>query len=282
MVNYKKLGYKNIEEYNIDFLDTLLNTNRTYEYFVDWKKVFSKLEDKIVEISILNALSKIQTENVEEKFREILNKYPECVPLLPTILAIRDTKFDVFDSEEKTSKIINFSKNFDIEEVVNFSKKTGLLNLFTGIDDLYSYLTGTEVGLDTNARKNRSGHIFEAIVKELLKEAIVSKPEYNLIEEDSSIDLDRNKRFDFVLYKNSHPEFLFECNFYSTTGSKPIETANAYIDLQNKINNTGMEFIWITDGLGWQKMFSTLKSASNTIDYVLNYNLLKNKINFLL
>jgi type II restriction enzyme len=282
LVNYKKLGYKNIEEYNIDFLDTLLNTNRTYEYFVDWKKVFSKLEDKIVEISILNALSKIQTENVEEKFREILNKYPECVPLLPTILAIRDTKFDVFDSEEKTSKIINFSKNFDIEEVVNFSKKTGLLNLFTGIDDLYSYLTGTEVGLDTNARKNRSGHIFEAIVKELLKEAIVSKPEYNLIEEDSSIDLDRNKRFDFVLYKNSHPEFLFECNFYSTTGSKPIETANAYIDLQNKINNTGMEFIWITDGLGWQKMFSTLKSASNTIDYVLNYNLLKNKINFLL
>lgn len=101
MVDYKKLGYKNIEEYNIEFLDTLLNTNRTYEYFVDWKKVFSKLEDKIVEISILNALSKIQTENVEEKFREILNKYPECVPLLPTILAIRDIKFDVFDSEKK-------------------------------------------------------------------------------------------------------------------------------------------------------------------------------------
>jgi type II restriction enzyme len=184
--------------------------------------------------------------------------------------------------KKKTSKIINFSKNFDIEDVVNFSKKTGLMNLFTEIKDLYSYLTGTEVGLDTNARKNRSGHIFESIVKKLLKEAIVSKPEYNLTEEDSSIDIDRNKRFDFVLYKNGNPKFLFECNFYSTTGSKPIETANAYIDLQNKINNTEMEFIWITDGLGWQKMFSTLKSASNSIDYVLNYNLLKNKINLLL
>ncbi|KZX12805.1 type II restriction endonuclease [Methanobrevibacter curvatus] len=283
MVNYKKLGYGNIDEYNLDFLDTLLKTNRTYDFFVDWNKIFDKLEKNVVEINILNSLSKISPNNIEDKFREILTKYPECVPLLPLILAIRDKNIEVFDAEKKTSKNINFSiGRFEIDEVITFSKNTGLLNLFTEIDDLYSYLTGTEVGLDTNARKNRSGHIFEGIVKEFLEETIKSKPDYILKVEDSSISLGRVKRFDFVLYKDKKPKFLFECNFYNSTGSKPIETANAYIDLQHKIETTDMTFIWITDGIGWKKMFSTLKSASKSIEYVLNFNMLKNKIDSIL
>lgn len=112
MVNYKKLGYEHIEEYNTDFLNTLLKTNRTYDFFVDWDKIFDKLEKNVVEISILNSLSKISSDKVEDKFREILTKYPECVPLLPLILAIRDKSIDVFDAEQKTTKKIDFSKRY--------------------------------------------------------------------------------------------------------------------------------------------------------------------------
>jgi len=279
MVNYEKLGYKTIDEYHIDFLETLLPTNRTYQFFVNWEKVFNNLEDKILEISILNALSKIPPQKAEGKFREIIKKYPECVPILPTILAIRDKKIDVLDLTSQTFKKFDFSsKRFNTEDIVKFSKETGLLNLFSEIDDLYSYLTGTEVGLDTNGRKNRSGHIFENIVHELLDEVIKDKKEYKLIAEDSSIKIKRNKRADFVIYKNNQPKFVIECNFYTASGSKPIETANAYIDLQKKITDSKMTFIWITDGLGWKKMFTALKPAMKSIDYILNYTLLKKNI----
>jgi type II restriction enzyme len=150
-------------------------------------------------------------------------------------LAIRDKKLDVFNIENLTFKSIDFSKReFNFDEVVRFSKETGLINLFNEIHDLYSYLTGTEVGLDTNRRKNRSGRIFEKIVGDLLEESIKDNQRFKLIAEDSSIKIKRNKRADFVIYEDCIPKFVFECNFYSATGSKPIETANAYIDLQKR------------------------------------------------
>ncbi|MDR1819554.1 MAG: type II restriction endonuclease [Methanobrevibacter sp.] len=279
MSNYSKLGYKSLENYSQYFLDSLLETNRTYDFFIDWDKVFSKLENYLIEINILNSLTKISSTSISEKFIEILKKYPECVPVLPMILAIRDKKIGILDADDKTFKNIDFSKRyFKMDEIIKFSKKTGLLNLFSEINDLYSYLTGTEVGLDTNARKNRSGHIFEKLVGDTLNETIKDKEEYKLVAEDKNIKLRRNKRFDHVIYKNNILKFVFECNFYNSTGSKPIEVAHAYIDLQDSISNSGMTFIWITDGLGWRKMFTTLKPALNKIDYIFNYNIFRDNI----
>jgi len=279
MVYYEKLGYRTVDEYHLDFLETLLPTNRTYDFFVNWEKVFSNLEDKVLEISILNSLNKLAPEKVEERFGEIIEKYPECVPIIPTILAIRDKKLDILDIDNQTFKKIDFSKEtFNCRDIMKFSRETGLINLFSEIDDLYSYLTGTEVGLDTNGRKNRSGHIFEDIVYDLLINSIKNKKDYKLKKEDTNIKIKRNKRADFVIYCNNIPRFVFECNFYSSQGSKPIETANAYIDLQSKINEENMTFIWITDGSGWKKMFTSLKPAMKKIDYILNYNMLKNNI----
>ena len=272
MVNYSKMKYSSLDEFSNDFLNTLLETNHTYEFYVNWEKVYNNLENKLVEISILNSLNKIQPNEVESKFREIISKYREVVPLLPLILAIRNKKVPILNVEDKSSKIINFSKNgFDTEEIVDFSIKTGLLDLFNNIDDLYSYLVGTEVGLDTNARKNRSGHIFEDAVGTLIEEKIKNRNGFSFMDEEFVDDIDRNKRFDFVIYKNQTPKIVFECNFYNSTGSKPIEVAHAYADLQNEINETDLIFIWVTDGLGWKKMMSSLMNAGANIDFIVNY-----------
>lgn len=272
MVNYSKMKYSSIDEFSNDFLNTLLETNHTYEFYVNWEKVYNNLENKLVEISILNSLNKVQPTEVESKFREIISKYREVVPLLPLILAIRNKNVPILNVEDKSSKLINFSKNsFNSEEIVDFSIKTGLLDLFNNIDDLYSYLVGTEVGLDTNARKNRSGHIFEDAVGTLIEEKIKNRNDLSFMDEEFVADIDRNKRFDFVIYKNNTPKIVFECNFYNSTGSKPIEVAHAYADLQNEINKTNLIFIWVTDGLGWEKMMSSLLNAGANIEYIVNY-----------
>lgn len=75
---------------------------------------------------------------------------------------------------------------------------------------------------------------------------------------------------------------FFECNFYSGGGSKPIEVANAYVDLQHQVNETDLTFIWVTDGKGWEKMTKALKEASSDIDYVLNFKMLNERLDYLL
>lgn len=279
MVLWDKLGYNDQNEYFVDFSEKLLLSNHTYGFYVDWDKVYRKLEDSLFEISLLNSLHNVN-ENIEDKFRELLTSYPEVVPILPSILAIRERKVPVFDSFTKESKIIKFSKNsFDIDEVINFSIETGLLKLFSNIDDLYSYLLGTEVGLDSNARKNRSGHIFEDIVGDLLSQKIEFNRSYKLTKEDNTVPINRNKRFDFVLYENNIPKIAFECNFYNSQGSKPIEVAHAYVELQRDLNESNISFVWITDGQGWKKMTSTLSKVSEDIDLILNYRMLDEKFN---
>ena len=282
MVKYTSLGYESLNEYNRDFFGTLLETNHTYEFFVNWEKVFNNLKDYLIEISILNSLNKVESDKVETHFREILRQYPHIVKILPTILAIRDKKVDVLDIEENKFKVVDFStRRFDVDEIVDFCKKSGLLDLFSKIDDLYSYLVGTEVGLDTNGRKNRSGHVFEDIVGELLSQKIKDHPEYRLGKEET-IAFQRTKRWDYVIYYKNVPKYLFECNFYNGTGSKPIEVANAYVDLQNQIKDTHLVFIWVTDGKGWKRMSKPLKEVSPGIDYIVNYNILNKSIDRIL
>jgi type II restriction enzyme len=286
MVNYEKLGYKNFDEYLEDFNNSLLVTIHNYKYFVNWEKIYKNVEKNVVPINILNSLNKIPANKIYEEFNEILNQYPEVVPILPSILAIRyerkkDNIIDVF--EDKHFKSYDFSKeNFNKEDIIHFCKESGLLDLFTTISDLYTYLLGTEVGLDTNARKSRSGTLFESIVEDMLLEHLKNQPEYFLESQDKVKDINTNKIADFIIYKNGDPKYIIECNYYNSTGSKPSEVARAYMELEEMINDTDMQFIWLIDGQGWKKMQNPLIKSMENIQYLVNYNILdKNLDKFL-
>lgn len=51
--------------------------------------------------------------------------------------------------------------------------KTGLFDLIKNniVGNLYDYVLGVEVGLDSNSRKNRSGKLMENLVEEHIKNA---------------------------------------------------------------------------------------------------------------
>lgn len=275
---YKKLGFNSIEDYKNEFLNSLLVTNHNFDFFVNWEKIYDNLKENLTEISILNSLNKVSSDEVESEFRKIITYYPEVVPILPSILAIRFEKkkeftVDIFDGELK--KYDFNDETYDVEDVVYFCKQTGLLDLFNKISDLYTYLLGTEVGLDTNGRKNRSGTSFESFIENLLEDLLKDYSEYSFTSQTFVEKINRKKQADFVISKNGKQFIIIECNFYNSIGSKPIEVANAYIDLQNQLSKENLIFLWITDGQGWTRMNSTLVEVLPSIDYLLNYNLLK-------
>ena len=282
MVRYSLLGFTNEDEYTNYFFQTLLKTNWTYQYFVDWKKVRDNIKRYVTEICLLNSLTKVKAENRKAELKEVFMKYPETIPVIPSIIAIREQSIPLLEVGEKALyRVFNFSRkrlNDDAaKDLVEFCENVGILQLFAEVNDLYAYLLGVEVGLDSNARKNRSGKIFQDLVGLLLKRKL-NDMKIKLKSEDPAVVTKRSKRADFVIYSGNKPKIIVECNFYNTTGSKPIETANAYIDLQRKIREKELSFIWITDGPAWERMKQTVIQSFKEIDFPMNYTIASEKI----
>ncbi len=280
MSNYQKLGFNSQEEYNNYFIETLLPTNHNFSFFVDWNKVYRNVEIHLYEIGLLNSLNHMSLDNIEQNFRRLITSNPEIVPVLPSILAIRfqktNTNVEIFDMEYKN---YDFNpKTFNEDDIVEFCRETGIFELFSNIKDLKAYLLGTEVGLDTNARKNRSGKSFENIISKFLQKKLRNYSNFTFAEQVNVKEILRTKYADFVIYEGSKPKIIIECNFYNSYGSKPIETGNAYIHLQQEIKESGMIFLWISDGSGWIKMNNTLYELMPQIDYFMNYTMFAENI----
>lgn len=166
--------------------------------------------------------------------------------------------------------------------------KTGLFNLLkeAKINSLLDYITGVEVGLDSNARKNRTGKVMENLVESYIKKANLkyySQVNTTYINDNFNIDLSQiitnaEKRFDFVILNNSKI-YAVEVNFYNSSGSKLNETARSYKEIASEIKNIkNFTFIWITDGAGWKNAKNTLRETFNSMQHIYNLNDLKNNV----
>lgn len=90
------------------------------------------------------------------------------------------------------------------------------------IKNLVDYVFGIETGLDTNARKNRSGHIMENMIARTFDSQNIPYRQEVYSSEWLAISEvlgDDEKRFDFVI-QTPQKIFLIEVNFYSSGGSK--------------------------------------------------------------
>lgn len=58
-----------------------------------------------------------------------------------------------------------------VDGIMEYLEGTGLANIFREkrINNLVDYVSGIEVGLDSNARKNRSGNVMEEMIADILK-----------------------------------------------------------------------------------------------------------------
>ena len=252
------------------FLSQLSETNATLDYFVDFQKVIGNVRKIALKLNQLNYL--IGKDNLEEAINELYEENPKVFEVLDILIAVRNKNTKILDN---IGKIVSLENYFTSpKSILEYICETRLAEVFKNkeITNLVDYVFGIEVGLDTNARKNRGGDNMSKAVSLLFdREEIYYKKEVNstLFLDIESLGVDV-KRFDFVI-KTKKKTYLIETNFYNTGGSKLNEVARAYSEVAPKINQyENYEFVWITDGQGWLSAKNKLEEAYHTIPSVYN------------
>lgn len=269
---------RDFKEWFANFTDSIA----TYEYYTDFSIVYKNIDKIKVELNIMNSL--IGSKNIESDFDLLFKKYPEIRKCLPLLIAVREKEIKVIDDGEKLK--YNFTNIDDIVLLKRFMRKTGLFDLISNhlVNNLVDYATGVEVGLGSNGRKNRGGHLMEDVLQGFIEKAgFIKNKNYfkemylKDIEEKWDIDLSSlsnlgkvAKRFDYVV-KTNNCIYAFETNFYSSNGSKLNETARSYKMLAEESKNIkGFAFVWITDGLGWKGAKNNLEETFDVMENIYN------------
>ena len=109
-----------------EWLSHLRNIIASYDYYVDFPKVFGNVDDIKIELNVLNAL--IGEDDIRTKFMNILKRYPETLKCIPILLAVRKNEILVLD--DGIDFEFSFKKmNYDAETYATFMEKSGLFNL---------------------------------------------------------------------------------------------------------------------------------------------------------
>ena len=254
------------------FMSQLQETNQTLGFFCDFDKISANVDNIKLSLCMLNSM--IGTTDLRRSVETIWNRDRSAFSVMDILIAVRsEGKKVVLNS---AGDCIVLDRLFtSIDGVLEYLEGTGLADLFRHkkIKDLVDYVFGIETGLDSNARKNRSGHVMEGMVASVLTNNNIEYRQevYSTEWKDLQKVLgDDEKRFDFVI-QTPKKTYLIEVNFYSGGGSKLNEVARSYSDIAPKINSVpGFEFVWITDGIGWKSAKNKLQEAYSIIPSIYN------------
>ena len=146
---------RNFAERLLTFTDSIAN----YKYYIDFETIYKNAEIYKIELNMLNSL--IGSQNIEQDFENLIHKYPEVLKCIPILLAVRQTEIIVLDDEGNKFEYNFKNMNYNVEQYTVFMRETGLFDLLEKhlINNLYDYVLGVECGLNSNARKNRGGHL---------------------------------------------------------------------------------------------------------------------------
>lgn len=300
MKMYKDMS---IEELSEKFVNNLVETNRGFNFYVNWNNAldYKKFE---IELNAMNVL--IKCNNIHDKFVELVKKIPTVVATFPLLFALSKEERKCVWKGKKELKVVNddldkqdfFSYNFDINLIKNgmddenieiyymFFVKMGLEDLFQNLleKSVIDYVIGVLVGLDSNGRKNRGGKSFEfacePIISEICKHngiSLICQKQFKFLKKmgfNISEDV-ADRKADFILVKGQKL-LNIEVDYFFSGGSKPEEIIDSYINRQKDLKKLGIGFILLTDGLCWNnKEKNQLQKGFRNLDYLLNYHLAK-------
>ena len=268
-------------EKNFDlFMSQLAETNATLDFYTDFSKIRENVRSIEIKLNTLNYL--IGKEDLAAAVKELWDNDKRVFSILDILIATRKEQNKKYLDDMGKPHLIHELLN-SYEGVMKFLNETGLAVVLKdkNIKNLVDYVFGVEAGLDTHARKNRSGDITELLLHRILTangvEHRMEVYSHEFPELQKALGADE-KRFDFMI-KTKQCTYLIEVNFYNGGGSKPNEVARAYRELSPIVNKVdGFEFVWVTDGQGWNSARNKLEEAYNEIDRMYNFDSLANFI----
>ena len=175
------------------FMSQLRETNATLDFYCDFPKIARNVADIEISLNMLNYL--IGKENLREAVEALWNRDKRAFDVMDILIATR--------------------KKDDKKYIDNDGSMHSVHSLFSSVEGVMKFIEGTgldagqtlrvETGLDTNARKNRSGEITETLVARIFDNAgikyreQVSSKEFPAISAVLGAD---QKVFDFVIAAN--------------------------------------------------------------------------------
>lgn len=274
-----KKGVK--KEFN-SWLDTFQPTLATCDYFTDFEKVNHRIKELKPQIKLVKNI--LKQEDILIAIETTLNEDFSLMSILPLFIAVNTSKVTFIDTNGQY-QTISFNKSTnDLSVYMEFIKTSGIVDVLKRVKSVgvEKYLFGILVGMDSNTRKNRMGHLAEDKLEEFLQKT--GNPYYKevtleTIKERYNIDISQlsnrkvsSKRFDYIMEKNGEL-YLFESSYYTSNGSKQNELSRSYTEICKAINNIqGLHFIWVVDGNGWKSSKNALEKAYNVMPDVYNFS----------
>lgn len=299
-MKYKDMDIEQISEL---FVKNLVETNRGFDFYVNWNNAedYKELE---IELNAMNVL--IRNEDIESKFYDLAKKIPTFIATFPLLFALsKNERQDVWNGKndlmivnEQLDGDDNFKYTFEIEKLKKglndkqisdyylLFDRIGLKHLFENLleKSVIDYVIGVLVGLDTNGRKNRGGTAFEDACEPIISEIcnhynvkLISQKQFKVLRDygfEISEDV-ANRKADFILVKD-RKVLNIEVDYFFRGGSKPEEIIDSYINRQNDLEKLNIGFALLTDGMCWDnKDKNQLQKGFRNLDNLMNYHLSK-------
>ncbi|MBO4613957.1 MAG: type II restriction endonuclease [Bacteroidales bacterium] len=255
------------------FMNQLAETNATLDFYTDFSKIRENVQSIEIKLNTLNYL--IGKEDLAAAVKNLWDTDKSVFNVLDILIATRKEQNKKYLDDMGKAHLIHDLMN-SYEGVMLFLNNTGLADFLKSknVKNLVDYVFGVEVGLDTHARKNRSGDITELLLHRILSANGIEHRREVYSHEFPKLQAalgEDEKRFDFMI-QTKRCIYLIEVNFYNGSGSKPNETARAYRELSPIVNGVkGFKFVWITDGQGWNTARNKIAEAYHNIEKMYNF-----------
>lgn len=266
-----------------NFLKTLEKTNIELNDLIDINKIIEIIDEMQIKLNTLNYIISSNQMELNRKIEKLFASQPEVFSILPYLVAISKDKIKkndfVFKLNNEIYKLNEFLNSS--QSIITFLELTGLNKLILEgkIKNFVDFLTGIEVGLDTNARKNRIGtknekEIDHIITKAFSKYQYITIDRQLILEEFKNTNLLKNKKIDFIITNQlNNKKVIIETSYYNSSGSKISETAKSFENLNKIIKDIeNYYFLWIADGGGINSNVSFITKNSEQFSFVKNKN----------
>lgn len=306
IIDFKTYMKSTVDDKFQIFINNLFPTNRSPKYWVNWQKAYHFDASTEIKLNTLNYLVG-KRDQVETLAYNLFKDNPELLQLVPLLIATRYAEIDVLATSLSPEELSYYTAdgyfdfNFnnpdpaDFDQYFNFIKDSGLLE-FIGyhVDrSLIDYVQGVNVGLDSNARKNRGGKQNEMMLENTMIEMLQgtnwkcqTQATGHFVESTWGITVPEvlkagskgGRRYDGAIYNPDRNEVtIIETNFYGGGGSKLKAVAGEFSSIyETSLRDAPhINFVWISDGKGWHTAVNPMREAFDVIPTIFNWRMIQ-------